>query len=123
MATIPGPRAVAITLTGLILVGITAWYILILLRDPPPPPPRCDPGLQEEGPECVGVSDVSDFGDPLLADVMAKIAAANSKVSRVYLTVNVFVPTDICRAPACNDIVRRATTHGARLVGSSAANF
>lgn len=85
MATIPGPRAVAVTLTGLILVGITAWYILILLRDPPPPPPRCDPGLQEEGPECVGVSDVSDFGDPLLADVMAKIAAANSKVTGAQL--------------------------------------
>ena len=94
MATIPGPRAVAVTLTGLILVGITAWYILILLRDPPPPPPRCDPGLQEEGPECVGVSDVSDFGDPLLADVMTKIAAANSKVTGAHYSIGYLVPLE-----------------------------
>jgi hypothetical protein len=52
----------------------------------------CDAGLRSVGEACIGVSDSSDFGDPLLAPVMAAIAAENADVDGPFYTVGYLLP-------------------------------
>jgi hypothetical protein len=88
----PGPRFVA-GVAGVLVVAALAVWLAPTFRWSPYYP--CDAGLRVEGPSCIGVSDRSDFGDPLLTAVMSRIAAENDAVSGPYYTVGYLLPLQV----------------------------
>lgn len=92
MPRIPGPRAVVVGVTVLIVASLVTYFLPIFPWSPLYP---CDAGLTEEVNSCIGVTDSSDFGDPLLSDIMSKIATQNQHASRqTYYSVGYLVPLE-----------------------------
>lgn len=91
MSRIPTPAQLATIIAGLLVVVLVVWLLPVFWWSPYYP---CDGGLRHEQAECIGVTDSSDFADPLLADVMSKIANENREVTGAYYGVGYLVPLE-----------------------------
>jgi ABC-type branched-subunit amino acid transport system substrate-binding protein len=74
---------------AVVVAVLVAWLLPVSRWSPFYP---CSAGLRAESGSCIGVSDSSDFGDPLLASVMSRIAAENAAVDGPYYTVGFLLP-------------------------------
>lgn len=85
----PGPRFVTGITVALVVAALVVWLLPVYWWSPFYP---CDAGLRSEGPSCIGVSDSSNFNDPLLDPVMSAIARENAAVDGPYYTVGYLLP-------------------------------
>lgn len=72
------PRRLLMAAAVVVVVAVGAFLVPLHPFSPFYP---CDDGLVSRAGSCIGVTDSSDFGDPDLSAVMAKIAAENADVS------------------------------------------